>query len=88
MFIAFCSRCSHRTSPATSTVPPVGKRMPVSILIGIDLPAPFGPRWPTLSPSSIMKAMPSTARIVSCWCVTRVCTVENRPATGFVRVKS
>ena len=29
--------------PATDAVPPLGWRMPVSILIVVDLPAPFGP---------------------------------------------
>ena len=30
-------------APATRTCPPVGTRMPVSILIVVDFPAPFGP---------------------------------------------
>jgi hypothetical protein len=31
------------TIPSTVASPPVGCRMPVSILIEVDLPAPFGP---------------------------------------------
>src|SRR5215472_281186 len=35
--------------------------MPVSILIVVDLPAPFGPTKPTASPRSISKLIASTA---------------------------
>jgi len=41
---AFRSRLSHGTRPATVALPLVGTRMPVSILIVVDFPAPFGPR--------------------------------------------
>ncbi|HKZ84312.1 MAG TPA: hypothetical protein VJ793_11720 [Anaerolineae bacterium] len=41
---AWSTRCFHGTRPSTITSPCVGTRMPVSILIVVDLPAPFGPR--------------------------------------------
>ena len=39
------ARCARRlgSSPATRSWPEVGTRMPVSILIVVDFPAPFGP---------------------------------------------
>ena len=41
---ALRSRSCHGTDPATSTTPLVGTRMPVSILMVVDFPAPLGPR--------------------------------------------
>jgi len=46
----------------TETRPAVGTRMPVSILIVVDLPAPFGPRYPRSSPRSTRNETPLTAR--------------------------
>ncbi len=58
-------RCG--SSPATRSVPEVGIRIPVSILIVVDLPAPFGPMYPTSSPGSTRRSMPSTAvKLVRC----------------------
>ena len=42
-------------------MPAVGWRMPASILIVVDLPAPFGPTNATRSPGSIRNDTPSTA---------------------------
>ena len=42
--------------------PEVGTRMPVSILTVVDLPAPFGPINPTISPLPTAVLNPSTAR--------------------------
>ena len=44
------ARCSTGRSPHVVTRPAVGVRMPVSILIVVDLPAPFAPMYPTASP--------------------------------------
>ena len=54
MRCATCLRSRYGTRPSTSTRPPLGTRMPVSILIVVDLPAPFGPTQPTISPRSIV----------------------------------
>src|SRR5439155_15382285 len=48
--------------PSTSTCPALGTRMPVSILIVVDLPAPFGPTQPTISPRPIANDTSRTAR--------------------------
>src|SRR5690606_17165562 len=47
--------------PSIRTSPDVGWRMPVSILMVVDFPAPLGPRYPTNSPGAISKVMRSTA---------------------------
>src|ERR1035438_5085381 len=53
---------SVRTSnPATVPVPPVGDRIPVSMRIVVDLPAPFGPRKPKISPFCTSKLTRFTA---------------------------
>ena len=46
-------------------LPPVGVRMPVSILMTVDFPAPFGPMKPRISPLSTWNEMSSTALTVS-----------------------
>src|SRR5262245_4675003 len=59
----------RRTSSAAETtswplmiaVPAVGGRRVVSIRISVDLPAPFGPSKPKISPSSTVKLSPLTA---------------------------
>ena len=38
-----CRRCRQGTKPLMRISPPLGTRMPVSILMVVDLPAPFGP---------------------------------------------
>jgi hypothetical protein len=63
MFIAFCCRFSWGIRPSTMRLPEVGTRMPVSILIVVDLPAPFGPRYATDSPASMLRSMWSTASL-------------------------
>src|SRR3954471_20636402 len=58
---AFTVRYRCGTRPSTETAPPDGTSIPVSILIIVDLPAPFGPRYPTASPASIENDTSSTA---------------------------
>ena len=47
--------------PATSAVPPVGSTSVHNIPIVVDLPAPFGPRKPNVSPGATSKSTPRTA---------------------------
>ena len=42
-------------------VPEVGVNSVVSMRINVDLPAPFGPRRPKISPSSTANVIPFTA---------------------------
>ena len=62
-----------------NTVPDVGVRMPHIILIVVDLPAPFAPIYPTISPSGTVKLIPSTARISSYFLENSVFTIPERP---------
>src|SRR5437763_5494629 len=61
MRAARARRCRQGTMPSTSASPSVGWRMPVSILIDVDLPAPLGPMYASRSPRSTAKLMPATA---------------------------
>ena len=45
------SRSLTTSWPATSAEPPVGRTSVQSMLIVVDLPAPFGPRKPKISPA-------------------------------------
>src|SRR5690349_3831593 len=49
--------------PATFALPPVGGRRVQSIRTVVDLPAPFGPRKPKISPSFTFRSTPRTASI-------------------------
>src|SRR5580704_6809435 len=53
-----------RSAPATMAVPPVGCSSVVSIRSVVVLPAPFGPRKPTTSPSPTVRSTPLTASTV------------------------
>jgi hypothetical protein len=55
-------RCAGIGKPSTSISPERGCSCPVSILIVVDFPAPFGPRKPKISPGSTEKLTWSTAR--------------------------
>ena len=55
------SACVTTSKPLTSAVPAVGGSSVVSMRISVDLPAPFGPSSPKISPSSTAKLMPLTA---------------------------
>ena len=43
---------------ATRTTPAAGARSPIIVLSSVDLPAPFGPMIPTISPSRRKKLQP------------------------------
>src|SRR5512145_447298 len=49
------------SNPATMPRPAVGARMPQSMRIVVDLPAPFGPRNPKISPLATSKFTRFTA---------------------------
>src|SRR5215813_1764412 len=55
------SACATTSKPLTSAVPAVGGKSVVSMRMSVDLPAPFGPRSPKISPSSTAKLTPPTA---------------------------
>src|SRR6516164_7282504 len=50
-----------KSSPSSSILPAVGASSPVSILMVVDLPAPFGPRKPKNCPASTRRLIASTA---------------------------
>ena len=54
-------RSPTTSKPATVADPAVGSASVHSILIVVDLPAPFGPRKPNISPGATSKETPSTA---------------------------
>ena len=56
-----CGRSGGRR-PRWRSRPAVGSRTPRIMLIVVVLPAPFGPRRPTISPGETEKETPSTAR--------------------------
>src|SRR5215472_16846218 len=63
--------CSWTSNPATFADPEVGGRKQVNTRIVVVLPAPLGPRNPTICPFSTSKEIWSTAivrayRLVSC----------------------
>src|SRR6266705_2789883 len=57
------SRSETTSWPATLAVPEVGSARVHRILMVVDLPAPFGPRKPKVSPVDTSKSMPRTASI-------------------------
>src|ERR1700749_4996223 len=57
------SRSETTSWPATLAVPEVGSARGHRILLVVDLPAPFGPRKPKVSPAATSKSMPRTASI-------------------------
>src|SRR5438477_9502613 len=51
-----------RSLPSNTIRPPLGGISPARQLKKVDLPAPFGPINPMISPSSIARSAPATAR--------------------------
>src|SRR5436305_10201502 len=58
------------SSPPNRTDPAVGTRSPDRQLKNVDLPAPFGPIRPMMSPSSTSRSASETARKLPNVCVT------------------
>src|SRR3954463_14151627 len=50
------------SSPAKRMLPESGSSMPVSWLMSVVLPAPFGPMMASVSPSRTSRSTPSVAR--------------------------
>ena len=69
-----------RSAPATTAVPEVGRSSVVSIRSVVVLPAPFGPRKPTISPSSTVRSTPRTA----CTVRLRLLNVRVRPLASMI----
>jgi hypothetical protein len=62
--------------------------MPVTIRIVVVLPAPFGPRKPTISPSSTVNEMPRTASTVPKRLTTSLTSIMGRAGTvGMVSLR-
>src|SRR5438046_979573 len=59
-----CSSGEARVTslPSNTIFPVVGKLSPARQLKKVDLPAPFGPISPMISPSSMARSAPATAR--------------------------
>src|ERR1043165_369918 len=59
-----CSSGGARVTsmPSNTMLPAVGSVSPARQLKKVDLPAPFGPIRPMISPSSIVRSAPATAR--------------------------
>src|SRR5918994_2022725 len=55
------SRSVTTSCPATRAAPAVGRASVHRMLIVVDLPAPFGPRKPKVSPGRTVKSTPRTA---------------------------
>src|SRR5450759_1202865 len=60
--IRSCTGTSDRSRERKTMRPATGFTIPPTALTSEDLPAPFGPTMPTISPSSTRRSMPSTAR--------------------------
>ncbi len=69
------------SKPSTRTLPVVGCSNPESILRVVVLPAPFGPRKPTISPGGTSKDMSSTARTSRYLRRTRLFSEARSPAS-------
>ena len=52
-----------RSMPLINISPREGARLPLSICIVVDLPAPLGPRKPRISPAASSKLMSLTAQL-------------------------
>src|SRR6188768_3135147 len=71
MFFRISSDCVATSNPATVALPDVGTSSPHRMRIVVDLPAPFGPRNPKISPCDTSSDTSSTAtkvpkRLVRC----------------------
>src|SRR5450830_938382 len=74
----------RRSIPATVASPLVGVRRVVSMRRVVVLPAPFGPRKPTISPASTSRSTPRTASTLP-W---RVWNVRARPRAWIMNERS
>ena len=56
-----CTAWRSTSKPMIAARPEEGRRRPVSILMVVVLPAPLGPRKPTISPRATARLTPRTA---------------------------
>src|SRR5258707_9628835 len=92
-----CARASGGKSvmswPSNKTVPDVEKRSPVRKLNRVDLPAPFGPIRPRMSPCASVTEAPSTAlKLPKAFVTSRAsrsmgCSRGDRWLRGFVTLR-
>jgi hypothetical protein len=61
MFCLICSAWRTMSKPTTLPDPPDGVRMPHSMRIVVDLPAPFGPSTPKMRPRATRNETSRTA---------------------------
>ena len=71
-----------RSAPATVAVPAVGRSSVVSMRSVVVLPAPFGPRKPTISPSPTVRSTPRTASTVRL----RLLNVRASPRASIIAI--
>src|SRR5438132_12758687 len=64
--------------PSTKTSPSLGARIPPMIRLAVVLPAPFGPRSPTISPGGTWKDTSSRASVPAKRAVRRVTSITLR----------
>src|SRR5438067_12189899 len=74
--------------PATVAVPEVGAASVHKILMVVDLPAPFGPRKPNVSPGLTSRSMPRTASISSYRLVSPLTRTAGWPAGDAAPARS
>src|SRR5256886_16764133 len=82
MFMRTSSGLDSRSAPATVAVPAVGLSSVVSMRSVVVLPAPFGPRKPTISPSPTVRSTPRTASTVRL----RLRNVRARPSASIIGI--
>src|SRR5579871_2278245 len=73
------------SAPANEIVPVVGMVSPARQLKKVDLPAPFGPISPMISPSATDKSAPATARKLPNSLETFVASSSMRASPAFRR---
>src|SRR5215472_14607106 len=71
------SGCSRTSKPATLAVPDEGGRKHVSMRMVVVLPAPLGPRKPTICPFATSKEISSTAVVLAYLLVSRLTVIMN-----------
>jgi hypothetical protein len=58
-----CARRRATSQPSIDTLPEVGSSTPSTMLIVVVLPAPLGPKSPTISPRATRNETSSTATV-------------------------
>src|SRR6202522_1262454 len=80
------SRSRTTSWPATLAEPVVGSARVHRILMVVDLPAPFGPRKPNVSPAATSKSMPRTASISPYFLVSALTEIALTEIAGGIAV--